>query len=150
MTKPYHYIDSGLDWVYLANGFKRRDTAYGRGISIDHADDLHEVIARSIIASPQRLRGQEVRFLRSMLDMSQVELAAALGVKRLQVARWEGAREKAMPGPADRALRLFYAGKVGGDRLGSSLVDLLADIDDHAYKATTFREVSSTWQRKAA
>ena len=71
MSEYFHYTTSGLDYVYLANGFRLIEGEYGAGYSIDDLDGLHNVMAHHVIASPARLRGQEVRFLRSMLDISQ-------------------------------------------------------------------------------
>ena len=109
MKGSYHYTGCGLDYVYLANGFRRQKTPYGSGVSITDADGLHKAIARHIVSSPPRLRGQEIRFLRSMLDVSQAGLGDILGVSRATVARWEGNAETPIPSGTDRALRLFYA-----------------------------------------
>jgi DNA-binding transcriptional regulator YiaG len=59
------------DWVFLANGCTIHETPYGRGIAIQDADGLHALVLREIITSPHPLRGQELRFIRSMLDLSQ-------------------------------------------------------------------------------
>ncbi|KAF0109474.1 MAG: hypothetical protein FD149_2832, partial [Rhodospirillaceae bacterium] len=74
MSERYHYRLSGLDYVYLVNGFAWHETEYGPGIAIDDLDHLHEAIARHVVTSPSRLRGQEVRFLRSILNVSQAAL----------------------------------------------------------------------------
>ena len=44
---------------------------YGPGYDIDDPNGLHDVIDNHVGASPDRLRGQEVHFLLSMLDISQ-------------------------------------------------------------------------------
>lgn len=147
-SSKYHYTESGLDWVYLANGFTWHETPYGAGIAVRHVDGLHAAIAHAVIGSPRQIRGQEVRFLRTMLDLSQEELARALGVKRVQVARWEGARTKPLPGTADRALRLFYAGKSGGGRLVAQIVELCDDIEAARRASEVFRETRQGWERR--
>ena len=47
--EPHHYVNSGLDYVYLANGFTVHDTPYGSGVAIENADGLHHAIAVAII-----------------------------------------------------------------------------------------------------
>jgi DNA-binding transcriptional regulator YiaG len=126
----YHYTMCGLDYVYLRNGYRDHDTAYGPGISIEKADALDRVIATRVLTSHARLRGQEVRFLRSLLARSQADLAARLGVKRITVARWEGGPNTPIPGPADRLLRLFTAHALFEGKLAQILVDLLPEISD--------------------
>ena len=107
MNEPYHYTECGLDYVYLANGFKVHETPYGEGISIESADELHQAIAQAIILAPHALRGQEIRFLRSLLEISQAALGDLCGVSRATVARWEGAPEKPIDPAADRFFRFF-------------------------------------------
>lgn len=89
MTEGYHYTACGLDYVYLQNGFRVRETSHGRAVSIEDARGLHSAIATMIVTVPDRLRGQDVRFLRAQLKLSQESLAKALRTKRGSVARWE-------------------------------------------------------------
>jgi len=149
MSEIYHYTGCGLDYVRLVNGFTHHDTPYGGGVSIEDMDGLHDQIARYIVSSPSRLRGQEVRFLRSMLDVSQAGLARILGTKRVTVARWEGKPNTPIPGTADRALRLFFALKVEGNESAHALLDLLADIDEEEFGDATFEETESGWRAAA-
>ena len=148
--EPFHYKDSGLDYIYLQNGFAIHDTPYGRGIAIEDADGLHKAIAAEIVSSPRALRGQEVRFLRSQLDMSQASLADVLGLRRLQITRWEAARDRSIPSSADRALRFFFGMKLVGHELVDDILELLTEIDDLARQRTFFEETELGWRRKAA
>ena len=126
----YHYTMCGLDFVYLMNGYQEHDTDYGKGISIKRAPELDRSIAAYIIFTPLRLRGQEVRFLRSLLRCSQTRLALYLGVKRLTVARLEGSPSTPIPGAADRVLRIKAASKLFGPDCLESVVELLPEITD--------------------
>ena len=67
----YHYKECGLDNVRLANGYTVHKTPYGEGVSISDADQLHEVLALAVANKSGRISGKELRFLRSMLDLSQ-------------------------------------------------------------------------------
>ena len=151
MTNLLHYTDCGLDYVYLANGFSWHDTEYGPAYSIDNADGLHRAIARSVVLSKARLRGQEVRFLRAMLELSQESLALPLGGTRVTVARWEGEPDTPIPKPSDRLLRLIYARHLDADLL-SQLVDLLEEMEETNHHEERFSEVDGSWRayREAA
>jgi len=124
----HHYVNCGLDYVWLLSGFDYVATPQGRGVRIHDLDGLQRAIADRVINAPMRLRGQEVRFLRSMLDMTQESLARALGQTRASVARWEGARDKPIPGASDRALRLYYAAQTADGPAVRRLADLLRDM----------------------
>ena len=55
---PLHYTASGLDYVYLVNGFSiENDPDYGRIVTIDSADDLHKAIGLHIITQERPLAG---------------------------------------------------------------------------------------------
>jgi putative transcriptional regulator len=154
MTEGYHYTGCGLDYVYLLNGYTVHETAHGKGVSIKDARQLHERIALDIISRPHPLRGQEVRFLRGMLHLSQEGLARVLRQRRGSVARWEATQAKAIPGAADSALRMFYALKVGGHEVAQKLVELLQEMDELEHKLHTVRNMQlkkeHQWVRMAA
>ena len=126
----HHYTMCGLDYVYLKSGVTKHETDYGSGISVKNGDELDRVIAGYVITSLARLRGQEVRFLRAILHHSQTELAACLGVKRITVARWEGAVNTPIPGPSDRLLRLVVAGQFFESDDLKLILELLKEIND--------------------
>ena len=107
MTEHYHYTESGLDFVYLANGLAIRETPRGRVVSFTDLDGLHAAIGRCIVTERRRLSGPEVRFLRHELDLGQAELAGLLGVAERTVARWEKGAI-AIPVTADATLRAMY------------------------------------------
>lgn len=121
----YHYKMCGLDYVYLLNGFRTHETEYGEGVSIENAKDLDQTIAVTVISSLSRLRGQEVRFLRALTHLSQTELANELGIKRVTVARWEGAPNTPIPGPADRVIRIVVSKVLLNN---SECIEFIADV----------------------
>lgn len=127
--KAYRYTESGLDNVYLANGFKIHKTPYGRGVSIEDTAGLHRMIGRWLIDLPKPLNGAELRFLRLEMELSQSGIAALIGSTEQNVRRWEKARARPMPGPADRILRVLYNEYIGGDGSVRDMVDRLADLD---------------------
>lgn len=150
MTSRYHYTECGLDYVYLENGFRLEETPYGAGVSIEDADELHETIALAIIMSPHAIRGQELRFLRSMLDVSQAGLGDLVGKSRAAIARWEAGTDDPIPGEADRLLRMFYALKVNGHDVAVKILDLLTQIDELQHRIALFEDTETGWRSKEA
>lgn len=150
----FHYTQCGLDNVWLANGYTVEETDYGKAFSIDRADELHQVIARSIINDKSPLRGQEVRFLRVALNLSQDALAKALGVDRLTVLRWERARDRALSTMQDIAVRTTYAARVNNDEFIVSVIKDLQDADEathgEAYRSTVLEANNRGWHVKKA
>jgi DNA-binding transcriptional regulator YiaG len=146
----HHYTNCGLDYIWLVDGFERLETPYGGGVRIHDMAGLHKAIANRVISSPTRLRGQEVRFLRSMLDLSQDGLARVLGQTRPSVARWEGQRDKSIPGASDRALRLFYAAQAAGNATAKRISDLLKELDELQNAAREERFTDADGWRSAA
>ncbi|MBF5094515.1 hypothetical protein F1643_08485 [Azospirillum sp. INR13] len=67
----HHYTMCGLDNVYLENGYVQKDTEDGPVVSIEDLDGLHRAIANDIADKKGRLTGRELRFLRSVLRLSQ-------------------------------------------------------------------------------
>lgn len=125
----YHYTESGLDYVYLVNGYQIHETPYGKGVSIQDTDGLHKLIARLVVSTPKALTGAELRFLRVEMDLSQRNLAAIIGTEEQNVFRWEKSRKKEIPGPADRLLRGLYSEYAGGDGSIRRMCERLSDLD---------------------
>lgn len=106
--EPFHYTLSGLDDIYLLNGFKIHNTPHGQGVAIEHADELHKAIGLHLVTSRKALGPKDMRFLRKNMRFTQSELARCLGLTSQTVARYEkGSTE--IPGPADRLMRIVYA-----------------------------------------
>jgi DNA-binding transcriptional regulator YiaG len=128
---PYPYKMCGLDYVYLLNGYREHDTDYGKGVSIENAESLDRAICANVLISIARLHGQEVRFLRSLMHLSQTELANLIGVKRVTVARWETSPNTPIPGPADRSIRAIAASRLfEGPGCLQFVVELFPEISD--------------------
>ena len=85
----YHYTFSGLDNIYLLNGYEITHTEYGDAVSIQDVDGLHRMISDTIINKPRRLLPAEYKFLRKEMKLSQVMLGQMLGVTDQTVARIE-------------------------------------------------------------
>lgn len=136
----YHYVESGLDNVWLENGYTIHETAYGSGVSIQDTEGLHRVIGNWLISLPKPLNGAEVRFLRVEMDTTQKNLAAFLGVDEQAVRRWEKARDKAVPnGSADRLLRALYMEYVDRKSDVYRMIQRLSELDQIEPTSGRFR-----------
>ena len=112
MKKPYHYTECGLDYVYLVDGYDVIETSYGKAVQLANAGKLDRAIALAVVRRQNRLTGQEVRFLRGLLDTTQAELGATLGKDAQTVARWEKGKTE-VPPTEDIAIRQIYLEKTG-------------------------------------
>ena len=123
----YHYRESGLDNVYLENGYRKHKTAYGEGVSIIDTEGLHKVIGQTLICAQRPLNGAELRFLRIEMETTQKDPAGMLGTSEQTLRLWEKDREvpprfSGSP-PPDHVLRLCgeervrYVECCGGSRI---------------------------------
>ena len=125
----YHYLECGLDDVYLVNGFERFETARGTSIAIKDIDTLHRVIGEHLCRDKKELRGKEFRFIRREMSMSQATLAELLDVREQTVHRWETGKSP-LPKTAETLMRLLYTDRIRSvrDRL-KRIADLEDEID---------------------
>jgi len=142
----YHYIESGLDNIWLDNGYVVHETVYGTGISIEDTQGLHKAISQCLIDLPKRLNGAELRFLRLELDLTQKDLAGILGVEEQALRRWEKNRSKFINGSTDRLLRAIVKEYLHGDGSLRAMIDRLAELNTVEPTSITFRETEQGWQ----
>lgn len=137
----YHYLECGLDDVYLVNGFERSDTARGTSIAIREIDALHRVIGEHLCRKRRELSGKEIRFLRREMLMSQAVLASFLDVKEQTIHRWES-EKVAMPRATEWLMRLLYMNEVPSvrDRL-KRIADLEDEIDHRHDMNLKFKKI---------
>jgi DNA-binding transcriptional regulator YiaG len=141
----YHYTESGLDNVWLENGYHEHETAYGRGVSIQNSEELHRLIGQDLISLNRPLIGAELRFLRLEMEISQHDLAALLGSKEQTLRLWEKNRKKAVPGSPDRLLRAYYYDFIGKNPSMRRLLKKLADIRESQHMNACFRQTKTGW-----
>jgi DNA-binding transcriptional regulator YiaG len=105
--EPLHYLDCGLDNIFLRNGFSIDEDDGDKALTITDLDGLHSAIGMHIVLARKAPSGKELRFVRNELGMSQADLARVIGVSDQSVARWEKGQCEANGG-AVLALRLIY------------------------------------------
>lgn len=73
-------------------------------VVIPHLDGLMRTLAFAVISQPYRLRGEDVRFLRKYLKMTQVEFASYLEIDKTNLSKWENNDDK-IGDQSDRLIR---------------------------------------------
>jgi DNA-binding transcriptional regulator YiaG len=144
----YHYTESGLRSVWLANGYEERRTRYGKAVAIRDIEGLHRVICRRLIATRPRLSGAEFRFIRKELDLSQAGLARILGNDPQSIALWE--RKGRVPMWADRFVRALYREHAEGNAQIRALVRRLSRLEEAGSERITFERTGRGWKAQAA
>jgi len=142
----YHYVDSGLDNVYLENGYIVHQTPYGEGVSIHDTEGLHRMLGDWLVDLPRPLNGAELRFLRVQMDMTQKTLASIMGEDEQALRRWEKGRNKPIRGSADRFVRALYKDFMGEDGSIRKMAERLADLDQVEVVPIRLREDHDHWQ----
>lgn len=141
----YRYRESGLDDVWLVNGYKRSRTPYGAGVSIVDIEGLHKAIAARVTRKPGDISPQEFRFLRKHLGLSQGALGELIGADAQAIARWEKGKS-GIPGSADRLLRALCERHAKGEADILEIVERLKDTDGIDHAASRFKRGKQSWQ----
>ncbi len=147
-TSEYHYTESGLDSVYLVNGYEIVERPQGKKIIIPDIDGLHKAIGRLLATEKKRLSGKDIRFLRTEMLMSQSVLAQLLQVDEQTVARWEKGRSR-IPGNASVMLRVMYLEHIGDNERISDLLRKIADIEDRIDRRLSLEETNGSWDKNS-
>jgi len=73
-------------------------------VLIPHMDELMRTLALAVISQPYRLQGEDVRFIRKYLKMTQAELASYLEIDKTNLSKWEN-NEDQIGEQSDRLIR---------------------------------------------
>lgn len=138
----YHYTVSGLDNIWLANGYEIKQTSYGEAVAFQDAFGLQRAIGDRI-ARGRDLSGAEFRFIRKELDLSRRKLGNLLGVSEQDMARWEESDN--VPETAGRLLRAIYIESVHGTVRIWELLETLSDLDHKGRVEMVFRATKDGW-----
>lgn len=152
--KKYHYTECGLDNIYLLNGFKITKTKSIEEIFIHDIHGLHKVIGLSLITKPGLLIGNEIKFIRTTMDLSQTTLARILGLNYQSILAWEK-NKTPISKTADHLLRIIFFSylKTDGNETIYEKINEIADLDSKLQKTeqeiVEFKEVSDEWRMVA-
>lgn len=139
----YHYTECGLDNVWLENGFVTKKTAYGKATAIDDAIGLHKVLAMELTQKKGKITGKELRFMRTVLGMSQEGLGKCVGASEQSVSLWE--RTGKVPQYADSILRLMVSERLNGNSKVSDVIERINTVERICNQRIVARERRHKW-----
>ncbi|MDK4723389.1 helix-turn-helix domain-containing protein [Rhizobium sp. CNPSo 3968] len=85
----HHYTESGLKNVVISGIPVEVDDDGDEIITIPAINELHHVIALGIVSHPKGISGDELRFLRTEMGLTQAELASMVHRDKQSIGRWE-------------------------------------------------------------
>jgi len=128
-AEPYEYKESGLDGIFLHNGYDVIEHEGEKYVSIVDTEGLHRRIGEFLVANRKEFAPNEIRFLRKTMDLTQSELGRWMGKDSQTVARWEKGQTE-IPTVADRLLRAIFQLRTMAPEEREAFLDLLRDIED--------------------
>ncbi len=153
-SKPYLYGACGLDGIYLLNGYTIDERDGEEYVTIKNIDGLHCAIGKHLVTERKALSPQELRFLRNTMDLTQAELASALGKNSQSVARWEKGTSE-LPAAEEKLLRILFLVHCMDEEEVSELVDFLKvqleqldSVDEIGTRPVQFC-LNEHWRQKA-
>lgn len=147
--KSYHYRASGVDGIYLHDGFEIVDDGYGESVVIEAAEELHQLIGLKLVQERPHLTAREVRFLREQMGKTQIELANEIGVSGQMIARYEKEDQTDVTGPSDRLLRAIYVTHLFPEqqsKIMQKIIHLHMEAETNA-KSLIFSKAENHWTR---
>lgn len=111
MNKAHHYTESGLLNVYIEGILVEVDDDGDEIVTIPAINELHRTIALGIVSHAKGIAGEELRFLRTEMGLTQSELASLVHRDKQTIGRWER-NEIEIDGTAETLLRRFAIEKL--------------------------------------
>ena len=130
----YHYVESGLDNVYLigVSQFECKDCGEVE-VRIPDPIVLHIILAISISMKEGLLEGPEIRFMRKEIGMSAKAFAEMICVSPVTLSNWETGEMRPKPS-SDQLIR--YAFK---SMMQHRFSTLISTMEDQVQKSETVR-----------
>ncbi|MBV7460600.1 MULTISPECIES: transcriptional regulator [unclassified Acidovorax] len=144
----YHYTECGLLNVWLENGYTKHETQYGSGVSICDVDGLHQALALAIADKEGSITGKELRFIRTMLDLSQSALGKLVGSTEQSVSLWE--RRGRVPKAAEIIIRMMLLEKLNGNVKVAEIIAKASFVDRVINQRIVATEKRHKWASKIA
>lgn len=128
----YRYTECGLNNIIIEGLSVLIDDDGDEVIEIPFINELHRAIASGIVLHDHGMSGAELRFLRSEMGMTQVELSHFLHKEKQSIGRWERA-EFEIDGSSETMIRKLAIEKLnlgisaGIDELSKKSVSTVQD-----------------------
>lgn len=142
----YHYTQCGLNNVWLENGFTVKSTPYGKGLAIEDAVGLHQVLALDLTQKKGSITGKELKFLRVVIGLSQEGLGRLLGATEQSVSLWE--RTGKVPKNSDSLTRMLVSEKLNGDCKVTAIIERINTVERICNQRIVARETKHKWKAK--
>lgn len=85
----HHYTECGLMNVFISGIEVQTDDDGDEVIIVPAVNELHHVIAAGIISHAKGITGEELRFLRTEMGLTQSELSSVVNRDKQTIGRWE-------------------------------------------------------------
>lgn len=148
----YHYTECGLDNIYLVNGFKIKKTKKGQTkVFVHDIHGLHRMIGKILLSKQGLLNGDEIKFIRTSLDLSQKSLGQLLGLDYQTILGWEKNKTN-ISRTADRFLKIIFFSYLEKKEDIYEKINEMADIDasENETHDIELKEVANEWRLAAA
>ncbi len=139
-TRCYQYTECGLDNVWLRNGYRKVEREGKTVVLIEDEFGLHRAIGKRV-CQQKFINGDEFKFLRREMKMSQDRLGAVLGVSENMVYLWE--KRSAIPRQAIATVKAMYLEYI---QESYQITKLLNTDSSDASNERIFAEYSVTWE----
>ena len=140
----HHYTECGLENIFLKNGFRKVENDGQITLIVDDQPGLHLAIGKRL-CNQRFLTGDEFKFLRKEMKMSQSRLGAVLGVTENMVSLWE--RRSAIPRHALAMVKAMYMEYI---RESYQITSLLNTDSTTAANDQIYAEFEANWSLKMA
>jgi len=146
--REHRYIESGLENVWIEGLTFHVCPAGHELMSIPALAKLHRAIALALVSADRRFSGDEVRYMRKYLGLSNQDFARIMGVSEGQASRWAtGAVD--IGGSAENLLRVLVRRGVKPDGYPVDDVEYLKGLAPVADPAIRLRRSSTDWRPAA-
>jgi DNA-binding XRE family transcriptional regulator len=124
-SNPFRYRVAGRDVLLVGLGVGVCANCGQETADIPLLDELHGVIASTVVESHTALTGKEIRFLRTVADISAKDFANLLGVSPEHLSRIENDHTPSLGLATDRLARAIFLATRSGElkNLRSTLLD---------------------------
>ena len=136
-VEDYPFRESGLSNVVLKGVEVARCGHCGNvDVTMPRLEELLTALAMAIVKQPYPLQGEQLRYLRKYLNMSQATFAEPLNVDKTSISKWENDEDKIGP-QSDRLIRLVVLA-LGEGLMGNSrdVVNRFTKMGDRPVQST--------------
>jgi putative transcriptional regulator len=142
----YQYLESGLKNIFLKDIKSWNCSTCGEvEVEIPNLENLQTAIAKTVACQPEKLKPEEIRFLRVHLGLSAAAFSKVLSVEAETVSRWERGRMD-MKLTNERFLRLLILSKLGPFREYGDLTAFGVRSNKHRL-ALNFKSQKDGWRQ---